>query len=632
MVFEPVFLRRGLQGVDPWQVDYTVVDVETTGLSPARGHRVCEVAAVRLRADGTVVEEFSTLVDPQRPMSRQNQSQHGISENDVADAPLFTQVAGTLLRLMRGSLVVAHNLAFDASFLEAEFAKAGAAGLRVAGLCTLTAFRAQTDLRGYTLAGIVKDLSGAWPSHGHAALEDARNTARALTTLLASSPQPLRLTGGPFGALPVRPEAVRSRPRIAEAPSSRQGWPAHIHAALPSGRTVPPDPAAAGEYQHVLEDLAIQGNLAGPDAQRLVTLASAAGHHQTSVRQTHATVWQTVRSRIPDPPPRTVRQLTDLARQLGVSDLAARELPSVGDELKGMRIVPVGQDAAVRDLTAWAERHGATIGVRPSKTTRLVIATDPTTVPSPSVVTQHRLPVLAPAAARHWLEQQMTPAAQPAAAVAACGPLVFTGPGAGPVWRLHELPDELTAGTFTAPVRWLVEQSADPEATFVQFTRGRTPRLMIDRSKAPHGSEQTLEDALIDLRHAAGLALTVKGRVRRAGRTAGAALVPPQPSYGGTPAAHSARNTESRQNIISQATYGEHRTTSSGFLPSPGEPTRHRRPAATSAAATAVAGEGHPRRRRQSFSVHFWLFCFTGGIGNIIYAVRINNWNKARGL
>ncbi|MFJ5534106.1 exonuclease domain-containing protein [Streptomyces sp. NPDC093261] len=631
-MFEPVFLRRGLQGVDPWQVEYTVVDVETTGLSPARGHRVCEVAAVRLRADGTVVEEFSTLVDPQRAMSRQNQSHHGISESDVAGAPLFTDVAGTLLRLMRGSLVVAHKLAFDASFLEAEFARAGAARLRVAGLCTLTAFRAQTDLRGYTLAGIVKDLSGAWPSHGHAALEDARNTARALTTLLATSPQPLRLTGGPSGTLPVWPEAVRSRPRIAGAPGSRQGWPAHIHAALPSGRTVPPDPVAAGEYQRVLEDLAVQGRLAGPEAQRLVTLASAAGHHQTSVRQIHSAVWHTVHSRIPDPSPRTVRELTDLARHLGVSDFAARDLPSVGDELKGVRIVPVSQDAAVRDLTAWAERHGATIGVRPSKTTRLVIATDPTTVPSPSAVTQHRLPVLAPAAARQWLEQQMKPAAQPAAAVAACGPLVFTGPGAGPVWRLHELPDELTAGTFTAPVRWVIEQCVAPEATFVQFSRGRTPRLMVDKSKAPHGSEQTLENALTELRQAAGLALTVKGRYRRAGRTADAALVPPRRPYGGAPAARPAKDPESRQVIVFEAPRGEHRTTPTAIPAAPGEPTRHPRSAVASAAATVVAGEGHLRRRRQSFSVHFWLFCLTGGIGNFIYAVRVNNWNKARGL
>ncbi|MGI5144084.1 MULTISPECIES: 3'-5' exonuclease [unclassified Streptomyces] len=59
-------------------------------------------------------------------MSRENQSRHGISNDDVAGAPQFPQVAGTLPRLMRGSLVVAHKLAFDSSFLGAEFARAGA--------------------------------------------------------------------------------------------------------------------------------------------------------------------------------------------------------------------------------------------------------------------------------------------------------------------------------------------------------------------------------------------------------------------------------------------------------------------------------------------------------------------------
>ncbi|MDX6352149.1 MAG: polymerase subunit epsilon, partial [Streptomyces sp.] len=301
-MFEPVFLRRGFDGVDPRGIEYTVVDVETTGLDPARGHRVCEIAAVRLRADGTVLEEFSTLVDPQRRISRDNQSLHGISNQDVAGAPLFAQVAGTLLRLMRGSLVVAHKLAFDGSFLDAEFTRAGAPGLRVAGLCTLTAFRAYTDLRAYTLAGIVKDMSGTWPSQGHAALEDARNTARALTTLLASSPQPLRLTGVQAGPLPVWPAAARTQPRIAGFPSRRQGWPAHVSAALPAGSVLTPEPAAAGEYQRVLEDLADQGRLAGPEAQQLAALASAAGHHQASLRRAHAAAWQAARSRVVGPP------------------------------------------------------------------------------------------------------------------------------------------------------------------------------------------------------------------------------------------------------------------------------------------------------------------------------------------
>jgi hypothetical protein len=47
-----------------------------------------------------------------------------------------------------------------------------------------------------------------------------------------------------------------------------------------------------------------------------------------------------------------------------------------------------------------------------------------------------------------------------------------------------------------------------------------------------------------------------------------------------------------------------------------------------------VAGIGGPgfRRRRQSASVHFWLFMLTAGIGNIIYAAHVSRWNRIRGL
>ncbi|GAA1353714.1 hypothetical protein [Streptomyces beijiangensis] len=53
---------------------------------------------------------------------------------------------------------------------------------------------------------------------------------------------------------------------------------------------------------------------------------------------------------------------------------------------------------------------------------------------------------------------------------------------------------------------------------------------------------------------------------------------------------------------------------------------------AASAAATAVAGYGLRGRRRQSGVVHLWLFLLTAGIGNIIYAWYISDWNKKRGL
>ncbi|UUU40813.1 hypothetical protein [Streptomyces sp. NBC_00162] len=50
------------------------------------------------------------------------------------------------------------------------------------------------------------------------------------------------------------------------------------------------------------------------------------------------------------------------------------------------------------------------------------------------------------------------------------------------------------------------------------------------------------------------------------------------------------------------------------------------------ASATAMVGGMGLRRRRQSLWVHFWLFMFTAGIGNIFYAVHVSRWNRDRGL
>ncbi|MFF0395139.1 hypothetical protein ACFYSJ_05035 [Streptomyces sp. NPDC005248] len=50
------------------------------------------------------------------------------------------------------------------------------------------------------------------------------------------------------------------------------------------------------------------------------------------------------------------------------------------------------------------------------------------------------------------------------------------------------------------------------------------------------------------------------------------------------------------------------------------------------ASASAVAGGWGVGRRRQSFWAHFWLFMFTAGIGNVLYAMHVSRWNRARGL
>jgi len=101
-----------------------IVDVETTGLSPEAGDRVCEVGAVKLRG-GAVVESYGSLVNPQRPISAGAYAVNQISPQMVADAPSFAEIADQFAEMMHDCVLVAYNAPFDLSFLESEFRLAG---------------------------------------------------------------------------------------------------------------------------------------------------------------------------------------------------------------------------------------------------------------------------------------------------------------------------------------------------------------------------------------------------------------------------------------------------------------------------------------------------------------------------
>ena len=101
--------------------NFTFVDLETTGGNPAF-HRITEIGIVRVVA-GEVVEEWSSLVNPQCEIPAYIQSVTGISNEMVAAAPVFGELAATVLEKLRGAIFVAHNARFDYSFLRSEFLK-----------------------------------------------------------------------------------------------------------------------------------------------------------------------------------------------------------------------------------------------------------------------------------------------------------------------------------------------------------------------------------------------------------------------------------------------------------------------------------------------------------------------------
>jgi DNA polymerase-3 subunit epsilon len=118
------------------ELEYVVVDLETTGGSYTRDHRVTEVAVVLVR-DGKAVDTFSSLVNPCRAIPAGVARLTGISEAMVAEAPLFRDVADQVRDLVARRVFVAHNAGFDWAFLTEELARA--TGERLAGekLCTV---------------------------------------------------------------------------------------------------------------------------------------------------------------------------------------------------------------------------------------------------------------------------------------------------------------------------------------------------------------------------------------------------------------------------------------------------------------------------------------------------------------
>jgi DNA polymerase III subunit epsilon len=99
------------------------VDLETTGGTPAY-HRITEVGIVRMQ-NGELLDEWSSLVNPECAIPPYIQAFTGISSEMVIDAPRFADIASTVLDKLRGAVFVAHNARFDYSFLRSEFRKLG---------------------------------------------------------------------------------------------------------------------------------------------------------------------------------------------------------------------------------------------------------------------------------------------------------------------------------------------------------------------------------------------------------------------------------------------------------------------------------------------------------------------------
>jgi DNA polymerase-3 subunit epsilon len=101
------------------------LDTETTGLSPESGDRIIEVGCVEMVNRRLSGQNLHFYLNPERPNSEDAVKVHGLTDEFLADKPLFSAVVDDFLAYVAGAEIIIHNAAFDVGFLDAELRRVG---------------------------------------------------------------------------------------------------------------------------------------------------------------------------------------------------------------------------------------------------------------------------------------------------------------------------------------------------------------------------------------------------------------------------------------------------------------------------------------------------------------------------
>lgn len=97
-----------------------ILDTETTGLDPAHGHRLIEIGCLELINRKLTGRSFHCYLNPQREVEAEAMAVHGISNEFLADKPLFASIADEFLAFVQGAELIIHNAPFDIGFINHE--------------------------------------------------------------------------------------------------------------------------------------------------------------------------------------------------------------------------------------------------------------------------------------------------------------------------------------------------------------------------------------------------------------------------------------------------------------------------------------------------------------------------------
>ena len=175
-----------------------VLDTETTGLDPLAGHRVVEVGCLELVNAVATGKTFQAYFNPEILMPSGAQDVHGLTDEFLADKPLFGEKVDELLAFIGDAQLVVHNAQFDMGFLNAELERAGRPALTNSYIDTVSMARRKFPGQRASLDALCErfgvDNSGRTR---HGALLDAELLAEVY----------LELSGGRQRDLALAPEA-----------------------------------------------------------------------------------------------------------------------------------------------------------------------------------------------------------------------------------------------------------------------------------------------------------------------------------------------------------------------------------------------------------------------------------------
>ncbi len=114
-----------------------VLDTETTGIDPNDGHRIIEIGCVEMVNRKLTGRHFHYYINPQREVEAGAIEVHGITNEMLADKPLFADVAAEFVEFVRGAELIIHNAPFDIGFLDMELALLPGKQPRMTEICAV---------------------------------------------------------------------------------------------------------------------------------------------------------------------------------------------------------------------------------------------------------------------------------------------------------------------------------------------------------------------------------------------------------------------------------------------------------------------------------------------------------------